>query len=159
MHATLTQDLKLALATNTTDTSFTSKIPTTTEPSGAGVHKGGAETLVAKIFGAGADNSTSAMRLIGWNKAGKSTLAMWIPEVIGEVSCVYSAAVGIAGQKPAETDRFSDANTVVTGLPICSTVAADTPATAVFDISGFAYYETLFNVGTATNSNALLMEL
>src|SRR5688572_11205742 len=88
---TLTNDLRRMRVTNTTDTSFPSRIPTITTPDGYGagatqvagsvtqsVWDLSANTLAGATdqnralivpFGAGADTTTFSMRIIGWKRA------------------------------------------------------------------------------------------
>lgn len=124
---------------NCTDTSFPSKIPTVTEPSGVGATAGGAAVIdlinsgsnrfVGSMqnginlvfFGAGSDTNTFSCRGIGWSCISDSpALAitddtrLWIPTPLFEVSVALSVQVGIAGKSVINTDRFADAISITT---------------------------------------------
>ena len=146
-----------AQTTNSTDAAFTSKIATVTEPSGAGVlaFAAGAEMLEVSPFGAGADNATTAIRVIGWRKVG----TLWVPTILTELDMLLSAAVGVAGEKVINTDRFVDTITQLAtpiGIAVLPAAVADTPAKFLLDISGQEKIELIYKRTTATNTNALV---
>lgn len=148
------------LTTNATDANFASKVPTATEPTGAGaldLPRGGGgqvrENLLLLFFGVGADNTTFDARVIGWRKV--STL--WMPVTLCEVSCTLSAVVGVAGQPVVDTERFADTITVNKGLGAVYTPTADAQAAMLLVASeGCAKVEVIFDMTGATSGNALL---
>lgn len=148
------RDLQRALETNSTDNSFTSKIPTVTEPTGNGVFLVGAETVELLPFGSGADNSTFNMRVIGWRQAG----GLWVPQILADLSCTLSQAVGIAKSYVINTERFADAITVTTGNAVVDAVTADTPVKAVVGVAGYKKVEFIFDLVTATGANCLFCQ-
>jgi hypothetical protein len=131
---TLTTGLLILRGTNTTDTSFPSRIPTITEPTGLG--DAAAQTTSAVIpltpgngaslgstqsnraliipFGAGADDTTFDMRVYGWfsvkGRTGgdNASKRLWIPVLLGEFNCTLSTQVGVANSWLATTDRLCD---------------------------------------------------
>ena len=124
---------------NSTETSFASKIPTATEPTGTGITatdasvvdlSGGKASMLGAggpqqngmalcFFGAGSDTNTFSARLIGWNPlqtdrdaAVSANTNLWIPTPLFEVSVALSLQVGIAGKALINTDRFADTITL-----------------------------------------------
>lgn len=118
---------------NCTDTSFPSKIPTATEPTGVGATAGGAAVIdlintgslerSASIqngiclcfFGAGSDTQTFVAKGIGWSCVGDSPAldvapdtTLWIPTTLFEVTCTLSTPTGLANKAVVATDLFVD---------------------------------------------------
>jgi hypothetical protein len=152
------------LTANTTDASYDAKIATVTEPTNEGVinlvpgTSGlSPQNLLVIPFGAGADNATMSVRVIGWTNI--STL--WIPFVLAEYDATLSAAVGIAAQSVINTDRFADTLALVAnqGTDAQGTTkvspANDVPGHFTVSSKGCKKMELVFKVGTATNANAL----
>lgn len=134
MNAAFCRPLRKAKATNSTSSSFPSKIPTVTEPSGDGVHNlgtgpGGQVPAWLKVlaYGSGNENQTFDLRVIGWNRTPPDALntVMWIPSVLGQFTCTLSAIVGVAGGYVVDTERFVDT------LIIHATIAAQLQSTDV----------------------------
>lgn len=153
-----------SLDTNSTDVAYASRIPTVTAPSSDGVINlvpgtSGVtpSTLLVMPFGAGADNSTISVRVLGWVNIG----SLWIPTVLCEYDCTLSAAVGIAGQSVINTDRIADGFSLVAnqGVDAQGTTkvapANDTPGHFTVNVKGCKKVELVYKVGTATNANAL----
>ncbi len=173
------QDLRRALAVNSTATSFASKIPTVTKPFADGLIAvaNGEDTLDLFPFGAGADDITFDIRVTGWRRTvpssseyrigvgaksafldsnGANAGVLWLPTPIVEASCVCSAIIGIAGAVAINTDRFVDAITITKGVGVAPTVTADSGAAMLkCDVTGFALIEVTFDSTGSTNSNAL----
>lgn len=150
-----------ALAANDTSNAFASVLATTTEPVLTATHAvlnalSGMATLKVLVFGAGADNATTAMRIFGWEKNENNTV-LWLPTLICEVDAILSGAVGIAGAGCINTDRFADSlvNTNSYGVVLVPTVPADHIASVEVDITGFEKVSLIFKRTTATNTNAL----
>jgi len=175
---TLTMPFRKARSVSQTSSSFVSKIPTITEPTGDAASATGAsiidlgsqgsETQNAVLlvpYGAGNDNTTFSLRVIGWRKLGTTQTALWIPVNLIELACTLSAVTGIAGMDLINTDRFADTITVTTGSTLSGEAAAenvvspanDTIAHALVDFKGFTKIEVSFSTGSsATNCNCLL---
>jgi hypothetical protein len=128
-----------ALTTSSAATSFASKIPTATEPTGDGVHdlRGLAERLVLlQPFGTDGDNDTFEMRMYGW--AQDSTGALWFPYIIADVAVVLG---NISGAAIATNTFIADTITLNEGIAagpfhgLLST-AEDTPSSAIFHTLG-----------------------
>jgi hypothetical protein len=146
--------------TSATDTSFASKVPTTTEPTGAGVVDLTINPLVGRqlllvFFGAGNDDTTFDARVIGWRKVG----TLWVPCPLATLSCTLSSAVGVAGAEVVATDRFVD--TVTAGFgneddkvwlfsPTSNLIAR-----VLLDLDGFPKVEVIFDLTGATSANCL----
>lgn len=170
---------KKLLSTNDTSTSFASKIPTLTEPTGVNVvtlAQAGQGTIAHKIglvfFGAGNDDTTFEARLIGWRRAGPlPSTALWIPNVICQFACTLGTSVGVTGGDAVATDRFVDtlalASTVIqpkttdtdaagaasTGLVEFTSPANNLVAMAWLPLLGFQKFEVSFDMTGATNGN------
>lgn len=183
---TLTQEFRRARVTNATDNGFPSRLITAARPSGVGDNAaqatasavfdlGGGEFATGqnrafvKPFGAGANNATFSMRLIGWNRVYGRTgndpnTSVWDPTVLGEFACTLSSTpIGLAGKILIATDLFADTITV-TGTTANQGVsvdvvspANDTPAHLIIDIKGLQLLELTFTTGgSATSCNALV---
>ncbi len=142
---------RLALATNSTATVFTSKVSTTTKPSGTGVFDlfgaslgVGLNGCVPKFiqlspFGKDGNNDTFDMRLWGWSRVVDSTLTVpatvWVPTLLLEMNVILGN-IALAG---IGTGNFqSDTLTIVDGdanSPISST-ASDTGANILVHLRG-----------------------
>lgn len=169
-----------ARTTNTTATSFSTRSPTGTEPTGIGDaaaqttsavynltrNSGGAtqNLVVVKPFGAGSDTNTMSMRVIGWTLVPGvpgTTTDVWDPTTIVEVACALTTVTGVAGGIVTTTDRFVDTITKTyptdtTGLLQIHSNAADLAAFFVVDLIGFTKVEFSFSTGSsATSCNAL----
>ena len=84
MYAT---DFQKALATNSTASAFTAKIPTAAAPSGVGVFKleNPVPTFLHLVpFGTDANDETFDFRLYGWTKV--TSESIWIPQLLADVS-------------------------------------------------------------------------
>jgi hypothetical protein len=172
---TLSVPFQKAHSTNPTDTSFPSKIPTGTEPSGTGVINLGNAGAVAQNgllvvpYGVGDDNDVFAMRVIGWRSIGKDpNTRLWIPVLLAELTCTLCTAVGVAGKEVVDTERFCDTLALVTGnddisidIVSPSTTSAQLIAHAVIDVKGFQKVEFTFDMttGDPTNANCLVAQL
>ncbi len=171
------QVLRRALAVNSAASSFASRIPAIIKPFVDGVIAvpNGEDTLDLFPFGAGSDDNTFDLRVIGWRRAVYSTVDMrnpgaknafidntnmnvlWVPSIVAEVTCTLSAIVGIAGAVAINTDRFADIITVNKGIGVVNTVLSDAGAASLtVDVSGFELLEITTNTtSSATNGNAL----
>lgn len=98
-----------AKATNATDTSFASKVPTTTEPTNDGVvdlaGQGEAPTWLMLIpYGTGDADDAFDMRLLGWRKVA----TLWVPTILLQFTATLGTAVGVAGAAVVATEMFAD---------------------------------------------------
>lgn len=157
---------------NSTDASFPSKIPTTTQPSGTGVWDFTSgktspngilipSSIIVLPYNIGANNTTFKIRMIGWRSIYSATATtLWVPQILCEFTCTASAAVGIASAAVLDTERFSDTLTANAfnpsgGVEAVST-ANDTPAHFIVDIKGCPIIEATFDMNSsATSANAL----
>jgi hypothetical protein len=160
-----------ARATNANSSSFPSKIPTVTEPTGDGIidiggPDGGIGQNAARItpYGLGSDNDVFSLRVIAWNRIKASgVLDLWVPTVLVEVSCQCCGVVGIAGSAVLNTERFCDAITLVTGNDDVSVDIVSAGATAevishfVVALKGAQKIELAYDQTTGTpTTNALI---
>lgn len=170
-----------ARVTNTTDSSFPSRLPTFTAPTGIGDAAaqttssvwplgwgtgGGTQNAVQVIpFGAGSNNNTLSVRVYAWRRVaphgGDTNRLVWFPLLICELACTLSATVvGVAGGVVTSTDLFADTITLTTGSTsdvVVASSAGDVPgAYARVDFQGAEYLEFTFSTGSsATNCNCL----
>jgi len=170
---TLSQPLKKALATNSTATSFASKVDTLTEPTGDGVHAAGIlagvsqNAVVVYPFAVASANDTFSMRVIGWHKVLLSTgVAQWVPVVLAELACTVGAATGVAGGAEVATELYADTITIVgttanAGVDIdVVSPANDTKASATIDLKGAQKFEFTFdNTRSGTSFNTLFRQI
>ena len=163
-------DWKKAFATNSTSSSFAALIPTVTEPSGDGIWPtsiGGAarKQVECLFFGAGADNATFDVQLIGWKRLPSPTnasLHLWIPTLLASFTCTIDAVqIGIAGAVCVATDLFVDTIVAKTGttddginIDILSPAGSSIGQVTV-DLKGSQKLQFSFDMTGATNGNAL----
>ena len=150
-------------ATNFTDASFASRVSTLTEPAeGSGVVKiknvGGRpvdNAMMLRFFGAGSDNQTFAVRVLGW--AQEVSTGSWEYAIIGDFTCTLSASTGTASCAITNSDREVDTIADVTACvtEIVSPGGDIRGAHATIDIRGFSYVEFLFDMTGATSGNLL----
>lgn len=156
---------KRALTTNSTATSFASKVPTVTEPSGEGVHNVGGDEYVEFIpFGTDGDNDTFSLRIIGWRQhRGSVGNDLWIPNVLSETSVVLGTSTGVAGAEVVNTEFFGDTIALVSNggtLTIVSQTAGNTVAMGRVPIAGYDKIEFTFDLAgaqEAVSMNALFL--
>lgn len=162
-----------ALAANSVDTSFPSRIPTITQPTNAIGDVSGMlqqNGVLLLPFAVAADTDTFSMRLIGWRSIGPAQIGtnaatrLWIPTVLGEFACTCSTPVGVANAPVVATERFCDTITLVgtTGNANISheivSPANDTIAYILADLKGCQLFEVTFDstsAGTAAGMNSL----
>lgn len=172
---TLCQDFIPTHATLATDTSFPSRIPTKTRPSGDGVIELGVDSsktcnaLVLLFGGTGQNDAVlTGARIIGWRKVRQSNsqLELWIPVKLAEFAGVCGSAVGIAGCPVLNTFFFCDTLTLVSGQGNANvshelvSPADNTIAHAVVDVKGFQFAEITFDLGAnMTGAGALYAKI
>lgn len=149
-------------ATSSTDSTFPSKVPTVTAPSGDGVIgdpivQGAPDWVQVIPFGDGADNATFDLRVIGWKV---SDLGLWVPTILAQAACTLSAAVGVASTEVLATQRFVDTMTLTQVLTNVdsklSSPTGDQVASFQVETRGCALIEITFDLGSATGANALV---
>lgn len=183
---TLSLPSRKARTVNATDTSFPSKVPTATEPTGTGAtatgqsvidigYRGAVAQNAAVIFpyGLGDDNDVFAMRVYGWFLSKGSSQAspvvrdVWYPVKLLELTCTMCAATGVLAGSVLDTERFCDTLAIVgtSGTEgrnfYVVSPADDTIGYAMLDIVGCQKLEFAFDMttGNPTNANALIMQL
>lgn len=153
------------LSANSTASSFASVASTTTDPSSnsgfltlcppAGPVP---NSIILMPFGAGSDDQTFDMRVIGWLPFG-SPYSYWVPTILWQGTCTLSTAVGVAGQTTVATDRYADTidTDIGTDGVTCSRLsnAANQPASVLVDLRGHRLIQIDFDMTGATNGNCL----
>lgn len=160
--------LQRALTTNSSASSFASKVYTVTEPTNDGVlNLTFNKTLVpSRILlipiGLGADDDAFSVRIIGWHKVTKAAVTTgWVPTIIAELGVVVGTAVGVAASAVLNTERFPDTITIVSeGTTTADTTRRGTvelhsPGSnlighAIVPIGGFEKIEFTFDQTTGT---------
>lgn len=141
---TLSRSWKKVLLTNSTATSFASKVYTTTEPTndgvidltaggpGAGIGGIVPQYIMMKPYGLGSSNDGFSMRVIGWTRIGTqvnvstSVLLGWDPSPFAEFACLLGATGGVAGSAVINTELFCDTITPVAAKLPNRVIAAGT---------------------------------
>ncbi len=154
------QRWQLLYTANSTASSIAATIPTLTEPV-AGANGFWATTLPNDdgvfnycnfvFFGAGSDNQTGNVKIVGWKKIND----VWIPIPLLLLALTFSAAVGIDGHVPDDTDRFADTITATTAYTTAYEIispAGDQIAMVKLDVVGFDFVQVLTDT---VNINAL----
>ena len=167
---TRTSAFRKTHATNATDASFLSKVPTVTAPSGAGVIELSNEQLQGPngvklmFFGAGADNNTLDVRIILWNKIRiNQNFEEWVPMPCAQLTCTLSTQTGSANGLDT-TNRMVDTIVTHATIPIgtagkdwdISSPANNIAGHIVIAAKGAMMIEVNFAVVTATDGNCLL---
>lgn len=154
--------LAAARATLSTDSTFPARVPTATQPSGAGVLgdpivQGAPQWVQVVPFGDGADDSTFDLQVIGWKV---SDLGLWVPTILAQAACTLSTAVGVDGYEVTSALRFADTIALTqVRADVDSKVSSPTGnlvASFQVETRGCAFIEVTFNLGTATGANALV---
>lgn len=146
-------DFSRALVSNSVATEFASKIPTLTEPTGAGVislpSSGGPKFVLITPFGTDAANETFDMRVVGWSY---SSDGVWIPFIMIQVAVVLGAAAvsGLTNHFLADTITFTAGDDEAKII----SPANDTVAHLLLHTRGFKELDYDFDLGTAAAANA-----
>lgn len=154
---------QLARSSGSTDSSFPSKVPTTTAPTGTGVISdplnGNESTQWIQVvpFGEGADNSTFDLRVISWKP---TTDGLWVPTILAQAACTLSATVGVNGADVTNTQRFAD-TIALTQVQAnvdskLSSPVGDLVGSFLVETRGSTLIEITFDLGSATAANALV---
>lgn len=157
--------LRKALATNSTAADFTAKTPTATKPTGDGVFEvfdmaiGQAiETYMPQYiniipFGTDANDEAFTMRLWGWSKVAGGNGALWIPQMLVELTVTLG---NIAATAIAADHFLADTIAIAAGDADAAVVspANDTPASILVHLRGVELFEFDFDKSTAAAMNA-----
>lgn len=158
--------LHKAFAANATTSSFPSKVPTLTEPTGDGVinlcESGG--TIVTNQLqiipiGTTTANTVFYLKVIGWKTIKENDVEQWIPTTLCQITCTLGAMVGVAASPVLDTQKFCDTLAVTIGnvgvdVEVVSP-ADDTIAHAIVDMKGSRKAEILIDRVDAASANAL----
>jgi hypothetical protein len=178
---TIFQPWRLARKVNQTSSSFVSKLPTLTEPTGdAGTATGASiielgkpreitqNGLLLLPFGTGSDATTFSVNIIGWAQGAfpnAGNLFSWFPLLLAQLQCTISSTntAPASGFTPnGASDFFASAISLTYGnnnvsIDIVSPGVAGLLASALLDIKGFQKIELSFSTGSsATDANALV---
>lgn len=153
---------KQTLSSNSTDTDFTAKVPTTTEPTGTGVidldgsyrHANEVpETLIVMPYGSDANNETFNMRVWAWVPDEESA-TIWIPQLLSELA----VTLGNISYGDKGTNHFL-ADTLVETVDVAGvTIYVTTDLAAAYaeiPIKGAFKLEFNFDRVTAATANSL----
>lgn len=164
---------KLAMATNSTATSFSALIPTITKPAASAtraVFDMGKEglrdlnTLVVMPFGGNTNNDIINVKVLKWIRVPRTTPVMGAPdmyvaEVVCEVQATLSSSLpGLADEEVVVAEFLADTLTLTKGVAVLFNGTADIdPAYFKCDISGAEIVELVFDLGTGGDTqNALV---
>jgi len=153
-----------------TATSFTARIATVTKPvlsTTAFVFPNDGNLGFMQFYGAGADNTTFDVKVIGWTEClfGGSVASMWFPKTQWHGACTLSALTGVSGHaKFTDTYRLADTiveeattTTDIVGTTTVISPAADVdPGIVVFDKFGASLIEVQFDMTGATSGGVLI---
>ena len=117
----LTRRLTRALATNSSSSSFPSKVPTITEPVNDGVINlrdgSGVESpqwMTVLPYGVSSNDDAFSVRVIGWRRVGGDPSSLlWVPTILCEMACTMGTSSGATGGYLDTTALFCDTITVV----------------------------------------------
>jgi hypothetical protein len=177
---TLSTYLNAARATNTTDSSYPSRVPRNATPSGTG--NNASQTTAASIiqagaggqecdnavkvipFGTGSSGNAFTLKLIGWEHYGQAApnTQVWVPVDLCELNVTLGTAAGPGGLIPA-TMLFATSLSVTVGNVNVSidVVSPGNNGIAHFvaDLKGCRLFELVFAVVSSTDANALFAVL
>jgi len=163
---TTVADFGKVCATNSTQSSsFATRIPTTTKPSGDCIIDNGTKLcpnyLMIVPFGTSAANGHFKIRILGWSKVVGTATDIWFPvKLLDAAECTLGTAKGLAGCNVDENQFIVDTIATVTGSDLVEVVspADDTIAHLSIDTKGFELVEVDFLLNTAASMNALYRE-
>jgi hypothetical protein len=163
-----------ALATATTNTTFSAKIPTATKPAasttravidlydaslGIATSPRVPKYVFLQPYATAADNVTLDMRLWGWNKTADIATNLWVPTLIAQLALIVGNIDGSAIEASA---LMADTLTATYGYGTSIVTAINSPAGTTNLTGGFLTHilgsellEFDFDVGTATAANCL----
>lgn len=137
----IARPLKKARSTSATDSSFASKVPTVTEPSGDGVHDlspspGMAVPSKVRVipYGTTTADATFDMRIVGWYPVVRESqeVLLWVPAILAGLTCTLGTGTGVAASPVLSANLFCDTITVTSGFE--PTVSADVTRSGTFEI-------------------------
>lgn len=164
-----------------TDTSFPSKIPTRTRPSGNGVidfmpglrnPTNGIAPNYLRItpVGTGQDDAVlTGMRVIAWDPLPGTSFpdgndTVWIPVILVEIAAVLCSATGVSGGTLLGTHFLADTITLVTGTANVSheivSPTGNVAAHIIVSVKGASMIEVTFDLGAnMTGANSVIKRL
>ena len=153
-------DFQDVLPTDSTDSSYTAKVPTTTEPSGDGiislpeVGKFVPEHVFLMPYGTNAANEVFAMRVWGWGY--DRTDKLWIPFLLNETTCTLGNIVASKGANTFLCDTLIVVSAQGdTGNTTFISPVGDVPGSIIMPTNGARKLEFLFKKSTAAAANCL----
>ena len=180
---TMSQSFRLARSVDQTSTSYVSKVPTTTEPTGDAATATGASVIdlcpghgilaqnkaLIVPFGTGTDAQTFSIRVIGWRRLaladGQCSRSLDSGESARSAMRLDTNSPGVAGTAIDASHYFCDTITVTKGSTLSGELASeniispanDTIACVTVDLKGFSKLELTFTTGSsASAANAVL---
>lgn len=148
---------------NSTDASYPSKVPTLTQPSGAGVvnppraGEGSRKMMQIVPFGTDAADEVFGIRIIGWRQTGGE---LYIPIKLAELTCTLGTTPGVATADIDENQFFADTIAVAFGNDKVDveflSPGDNTVASAIINTKGCPYVEILFDMNSTASGNALI---
>ena len=145
---------KKLFSSNQSDSSFDSKTPTTTKPSGGGIVTGLGSKAGLIFFGTDAANETFDVRVWGWSSVEDS---LWVPFLLADVTCTLGSTQGVAGEAITDSDFIVDTitgNSGDAGREIISPTG-DLVASLHVENRGANRLEVEFDMTGAADANAL----
>lgn len=153
-----------ALATSSTDAAYSSRVPQSAEPTGAGViDLSGTQVAVPNAimlcpYATCSSNDTYGMRLFGWRKAIlEPSSLLWIPVLLLEVNLTAGLSSGVTGGLVGAAELFADTVNLSFGGGVeVDSPGNDTIAHTIVPCKGFNKLEAIFKITSGpTNMNAL----
>jgi hypothetical protein len=154
------QDAKVFLDANATDTSFPSRVPTSTQPAKmVPADTVGNDTLELVPFGVGSGNNFN-MRIIGWRCVSPTTaggLALWVPTPIATLAVTLgTAATGVANTAVGASQYFATSVVLTDGQAAVPSAPSGTIARIIVGMDAFQGFELIFDRNSsATSANCL----
>lgn len=161
--------LQSARATNSTDGSFPSRVPTTTAPTsndGVVTLPNDSTWLTLVPYGTDTADQTFDVRVIGWRKYGNAndtSGTLYVPMILLQFTATLGTATGVASSNVTNTNLFADTlSNPVAGMGTIgvncqpTSPANNTVAHYVVDATGCQYVEICFDMGTAASGNCLV---
>lgn len=158
-----------ARATNSTDGSFPSRVPTVTAPTsndGTITIQSYPVWLAIVPYGTGSATNTFNVRVIGWRQygsTGSTAGVLWVPTPLLEFAVTLGTTTGVAATEVLNTELFAttlgDPTTGIGNLGVnCQQITPGDNSIShyMFDTHGSSVIEVLFDMVTATSGNALV---
>ena len=156
-----------ALATNTTANAFAAIAPTLTLPAsdignGVAIVPAAKSSIKLGFFGEGADGNAFEVKIVAWSKVVSGSTGEFIPTALAHITCTMGTATGAAGGVIGGTGQLL-VDTIVSTYAISGTnilsPADNIPATIEVPHAGAQFIGLYFDRSTATNANAIYMNV